>query len=375
MRPLLPLLPLLLTACASTPSTPSTPDHETDFATLFSEPHHGFTPGVPAVVSSRDRLENARYSEDGTRLFLDADGGRFTSRILNWPRPFNELLVSWNVDVPEGAGIYVEVQVGREEEGAISPWLYIGDWGRGLPKAERLTEFSAGKVAVDVFQSKQTWNAARYRITALPGGDGAPIAIARTALSFSDTRALDSTPVEARAATREVLVAVPARSQKEEEADIASRVCSPTSVAMVLEHHGVDRPTAQIARTIYDTDHDIYGNWPRAVQAAWTYGVPGDLVRLSSWAAAEAFLARGIPLVISVRAEEGELRGAPYPRTSGHLLVLVGLDAEGNAIVNDPAAESSASVRRTYAREDLEHVWMHKGGVAYAIGPGRPPTQ
>ena len=123
-----------------------------------------------------------------------------------------------------------------------------------------------------------------------------------------------------------------------------------------------------MAARIYDADHDIYGNWPRAVQAAFELGVPGTLVRLSSWRAVEHFLASGVPLVVSVKAEEGELRGAPYPRTSGHLLVIRGLTEAGDVLVNDPAADGPASVPRTYHREDLERCWMRRGGVAYAIG-------
>ena len=104
------------------------------------------------------------------------------------------------------------------------------------------------------------------------------------------------------------------------------------------------------------------------MQAAYDAGVPGVLVRLSSWRAVQHFLEAGVPLVVSVKAETGELAGAPYPRTSGHLLVIRGLTEDGDVLVNDPAADGPSSVPRTYRREDLERCWMRRGGVAYAIG-------
>ena len=47
-------------------------------------------------------------------------------------------------------------------------------------------------------------------------------------------------------------------------------------------------------------------------------------------------------------------------------------DAEGNVHVNDPAAADPAEGVVTYAREDMERVWLGKGGVAYVLLPPEP---
>ena len=58
------------------------------------------------------------------------------------------------------------------------------------------------------------------------------------------------------------------------------------------------------------------------------------------------------------------------PSSNGHLAVLVGFDAEGNPVVNDPAAASDNTVQRTYNRAELESLWLeHSGGTVYLIYP------
>lgn len=50
--------------------------------------------------------------------------------------------------------------------------------------------------------------------------------------------------------------------------------------------------------------------------------------------------------------------------------MLVGFDAAGNPVVNDPAAASDGEVQRTYPRSELETLWLqHSGGTVYAIYP------
>jgi len=141
---------------------------------------------------------------------------------------------------------------------------------------------------------------------------------------------------------------------------------------MAMAAAGVTHPVTQVAARLYDSEHDIYGNWGRAVQGAYTFGVPGWLERIATWEEVAAHLDAGRRLVISLRAEAGELRGAPYERTGGHLVVLWGLTGDGRALVNDPAAEHASSVPRAYACADLERCWMGVGGVTYVFEDTHP---
>ena len=143
---------------------------------------------------------------------------------------------------------------------------------------------------------------------------------------------------------------------------------------MVLAYRGVDVPTAEVARVCYDAEHALYGNWTRAIQGAFTLGVPGYLTRFGGWRDVERTLARGEPLVISIGVKKGQLTGAPYESTSGHLLVLRGFDKNGDGLVNDPAAVDAKRGRCTYKRSELETCWLARGGTAYVLLP-RPEAQ
>jgi len=81
-----------------------------------------------------------------------------------------------------------------------------------------------------------------------------------------------------------------------------------------------------------------------------------------------------VPVAISYSWKPGELTNAPVRSSEGHLGVLVGFDAHGDPVVNDPAGKGDAGLRRTYRRSELENVWVgHSGGTAYlAYPPGWP---
>jgi hypothetical protein len=172
--------------------------------------------------------------------------------------------------------------------------------------------------------------------------------------------------------------------------------CSPTSTAMVLEHFGVgptrqdmvwiepgytDPQVAHAARMTWDYAYGGAGNWPFNTAYAASFGLDAFVTRLHSLADLERLIAAGIPVVTSQSFTEDELTGAGYG-TAGHLFVVVGFTADGDVVVNDPAADSNDAVRRVYQREQFEQVWLRtrrtlpngdtasgSGGIAYVIRP------
>jgi hypothetical protein len=123
-------------------------------------------------------------------------------------------------------------------------------------------------------------------------------------------------------------------------------------------------------RGVFDWLYDGHGNWPFNTAYAATQRVEGYVARFTSLAQAEPWIAAGVPVVISYAWKKSTLDGTPIPSSNGHLAVLVGFDAAGNPIVNDPAAASEAEVQRTYNRAQLETLWLESsGGTVYLLYP------
>jgi hypothetical protein len=285
-----------------------------------------------------------------------------------------QLAVSWNADVPPRTGMWVEVRVRADPDAMWSDWLLLGVAGDVRCPTPR-TETPAGlKVDVDILTSKTWFRDAQLRISA--AGEGQvrlhridivrSLAFSRIASGLRKER-LSNPPNWAKLGLpSSVQLEVPFLTQKTSRPELSGRLCSPTSVAMVASWANAPVSVETIANAAYDAPHDIYGNWPRNVQAAWEQGVPGKLVRIGTLKDAWRLLAAGVPIVASMKAKPGELAGAPYSETDGHLIVLRGYDQEGNFLVNDPAGSDAAKGQLVYARRDIATVWLTNGrGTAY----------
>lgn len=304
------------------------------------------------------------------------------SPVLRPGRLFDEAVVSWNIALPvgEGSGAAIELRVSRPEEGLRSPWLRVGRVGAAPAPAaastdrvepQAVTAFDGGRVDVDVFRGDERFDAIEVRVVASGPVEVLRLAVVTTDRSGLPVHAPDPEPRRTAAPDPAAVrrLPVPFRSQRWEPEEVRSRICSPTSVAMVLAHRGHPAPTLAVAEAVLDREHDLYGNWPRNVQGAFEVArQPGYVARFRDWPAVESLIARGHPLVISIGVREGELTGAPYARTAGHLIVITGFDERGDVHVNDPAADDEARGVTTYRRDEVERVWMRRGGTAYVIG-------
>ena len=300
--------------------------------------------------------------------------GVYTSRVIAAAFPFNELVPSWNVDVAPGTGFRVDVRFGRERNDFWTAFFYLGTWGIVPEFDEKVLKSEHGIVDVDCFRSRETFDRLQYRVILATSEPARLPVVRRVALAYSNT--LDDAelarryrqPVDPGLKERWARrLPVPFRSQLAEDEKIRGSICSPTSTGMVMAYRGVDRPTAEMAALIYDAEYEMYGTWLRAVEGAYLCGVPGYIERFGDWNAVKRHISNGQPVIASIRAEAGELRGAPYRRSNGHLIVIVGFDADGNVHVNDPAARSPEQGITTYAREDMETVWLAHGGVGYIL--------
>jgi hypothetical protein len=259
-------------------------------------------------------------------------------------------------------GVRLELSV--RAAGAWSPFAAgVGLGGAGFAP---LAPSDGVEVDVDVFSTRAPAEAVRLRLRVR--ADEAPALLAgrwMLTLSASDGVPARSVPGPASPALR---LEVPSRSQMDADQAIASRVCSPTCVAMVLDYWRRPTALASLAAEMFHPGVDLYGVWPAAILAAGRRGLAGYLLRFPDWPAAAWCLGRGLPIVASVRYAAGELTGAAVTQTPGHLIVLTGWTGE-EVLVNDPAASGVPAVPRRYRRDELARVWLERTGIGYVIFP------
>jgi uncharacterized protein YvpB len=365
------------------------------------------TVSVDVAEAARAPAVLAPHTVQTQTFALEPAGpGRWThtSRVIGAPDGFTEALVSWNVRWWDGpvapppgasareAGFMVEVRVAGNAEGSPvrewSPWLIVGVGGTLESAQKPPPEMAAftfsdgspgGKIDVDYFvadaASSRRLTTLQYRVTLAGLSEGAFDPAGRIERVGVTLTRPDGDRVTPRArpdpdASRVVRLDVPFRSQRTPNPALAGRLCSPSSTAMVLAYAGAPvSDTASVAEQARDPAFDLFGNWPRNVQAAFEFGVPGYVARFDDWAVVERTLAHGRPIVVSIRAGPGELPEAPYRTTvSGHLIVITGVDARGDFFVSDPAAATPQRGQRVYSRANLARVWMgHRKGTAYVL--------
>lgn len=332
-----------------------------------------------AEAFNRGHMERAEVADNGggSSVIL-ADGrpdefrrtGAWTSPPIEPGFAFAELLPSWNVITPPDTGIRVDGRV--RIDGQWSPWLDFGYWGR-VPPPDALERFEHGEVAVDILELSRPADAYQLRATfysiSLADSDDTRPSLRRLAAVASGYSSVPIADGSIAWAGDHAVPFIPQRSAGER---IGGEICSPTCVTMVAAFHGADRPLVENALAIYDNEHAIFGNWNRAAARAGELGLAARAERFSSLDQARALLRDGLPLIISVRYNAGEAPSFLMERTGGHLIVLRGVTAEGDFVVNDPA-DAERGEAAVYTAEDVRKAWLgNASGVGYVLKPAPP---
>jgi hypothetical protein len=305
--------------------------------------------------------------------------GEATSPQVDVAGGFSQAIASWNASTPPDT--WIEAQIQARVAGRWTKWYSLGVWAADTETIERhsVNQQSDGDgfVAVDtlVLTSKKVAATAYQLKIRLFSADGVAIpALRNAAVATSTTPGKVGTLVPGNPSYWNHVLPVPECSQMVYP-DGGEVWCSPTSTSMVLGYWEQDTgpcaPRVQAAVAgVYDWLYDGHGNWPFNTAYAGTHNLEGYVARFTSLAQAEPWIAAGVPVVISYAWKKSQLAGAPIPSSNGHLAVLVGFDAAGNPVVNDPAAASNEDVQRTYSRSELESLWLtNSGGTVYLIYP------
>ncbi|MEO5664352.1 MAG: peptidase C39 family protein [Nocardioides sp.] len=313
-----------------------------------------------------------------------------------WAAPgfgLTQLIPTWEA-VTEGDSV-VKVQVrGQAADGTVSSWDSMAEWSLDNPSLPRRSLGSQtddlARVSVDTWQATTTpltqW---QVRVRLYRNPTTRPVVrLDRIGAMASALVARGSAPTSTPGPGAGVVLDVPTFSQMTHSGHYpqwgggGEAWCSPTSTAMVLAYYGLqpgpfpdiaaghaDAQVDHTARLVFDHAYDGTGNWAFNTAYASTL-TTGDayVTRLPDLRAAEDYIVAGVPLVASVAFGRNQLTGAPISASNGHLMVIVGFEADGDVVVNDPAGAGNTAVRRVYDRDEFEDIWINaSGGVVYVI--------
>ncbi|WP_125773519.1 C39 family peptidase [Antribacter gilvus] len=358
-------------------------------------------PDAAGVVLGPDGSP-AQYADpfgDGTPVAYET--GTWTSPALEAGYPVHETVVSWNAVTPTGTWVEVQLQ-GRLADGRWTRWFVLGRWASGADHAAGDVHRASvtgqddedAAVSTDTYVARAGREPVAFRTRVVlhrPAGSVAGPGLRQVAVLTTGPSSGPAAATSAFTLGRHVELDVPAFSQLVHSGEYpefgggGTVWCSPTSVTMVQYFYGhahavpaedltgIDAPAdPQIAHAALGTWDHAYGgagNWAFSTAYAHRFGLVGFVTRLRSLAEAERFVEAGIPLVLSGSWAAEDLPEAGYS-TEGHLFVLVGFTADGDAIVNDPNRTSDDLVRGVYPRANLERVWQRSTrGLTYVVRP------
>ena len=305
----------------------------------------------------------AKVPGDG-RIFL-------TSPVIHADITFNEVVVSWNADLPEDA--YLEVAAQAIYPQVTTKYYSLGVWSKNSTRGPRHSQ--AGQkdadadVSTDTLLLRRPAKDLQVRLTISKPGKSSKKTLRFLGISLADSNATPAPLPPCQEAWGKT-VPVPERTQM--IYPNGSALCSPTTVSMILGYWAktlhrpsLDRPVPQVAEAIYDTVWQGTGNWPFNMAYAGSFSqIRAYVSRLSDVAELEAWIARSLPVGLSLDYDRLRAKG---PGPNGHLVVLVGFTETGDPIINDPG--TSEHVRKIFPRKNLIDAWACSRNTVYLIYP------
>lgn len=311
-----------------------------------------------------------------------ADGAAARIALVGPPSPAGgarEVIPSWSAETPPGA--WIEVQLRARFDERWSRWCRVARWD-GAVSGSRRTSFPPqadddGRLATDTLLLNAPAEAvqARALLCAEPGADMP--AIERLTLCLSRP-----TPVPAPepAGYPPSAIRLPLLLSQYLY-DPRSPWCSPTCVVMALAHWhertgeprlapflAPESVPAIAAPMIHDPAWKGTGNWAFNTAFAASRGLCAYVTRFHSLEQAARWTAAGVPVILSVAWEEGEIAGA-VGRTSGHLTLVRGF-AGDQALIAEPASPLHTPIERAYNAAQLSRNWQRASqGTVYLIHP------
>lgn len=315
------------------------------------------------VISAQQRLECADKKE---LMFTKADVPLFT-----------QLLFSWNALRPKQGYYSFYVQVHSKKKDAWGSWHKIADWGKGVQKSyETVSDGICRNVYVRL-EVEPDDKADGFRIKTVAYNTDV-LGLQSFMVNVSDLTKFADERVVKGAYGSISMAGVPQKSQLMLVHEKNRMMCSPTSCSMLHEYlTRTPIDPLHFAQHAYDSGLRVYGSWPFNMAHAFELGTGNYFfytIRLQSFKALHDTLKQEIPVVVSVR---GAITGAPKEYDNGHLMLVVGYNAQDHTVIcHDPAAPTDAETLKEYPIDSFIQAWDRSRRLSYIAMPnGASPNR
>ena len=309
--------------------------------------------------------------------------GRYLSPVVEAPL-FEQLVQTWNADIPEGTWVEAKARVCFACENAAGRWSGWGSWGAWSPYIERRNhngpvpnpdDPACPGIHMDCdIMAVDSEPAEAFQLQVLLHREAADIpspVLRRTCAALRNrklpeipTYTGDEAAVEALGKWNDtVILPSPAASQMIRDPEIGGSICNPTTMTVLLAYRGVQVLPEEMAMTTVDLVEG-FGNWSYVTAGLGTYGFRaigrfGDLNLL------RREIREGRTVGVSVHyaktPEDAEKRRLPYLEnapcnTPGHILTVRGFGPD-TVYVCDSAAPDDAAAHRCYRLDQFLEAW------------------
>ena len=279
-----------------------------------------------------------------------------------------QIMCTWNAVRPVKGYYAFYLQVHSVKQKMWSSWHKIADWGARIQKTYESPSDGIGRYVYVRWEAADDDKADGFRIKVVPYETDCS-GLQDVMVTVSDFNMFIPEHIPKGRFPSISVVEVPKKSQLMLTHEHKQKMCSPVSCSMIIEYmlrKKVDPLT--FAQSSYDDGLRVYGSWP--INMAHAYELMSEkglcyVTRLHSFKELHELLCCNVPVAVSVR---GTIVGAPKAYANGHLLVVVGYDADEHAVVcHDPAALTHDDTLKKYDLQSFVRAWERSRRLAYVI--------
>jgi len=302
-----------------------------------------------------NELSNLQVNGDFLELNKNVNEGSLITPVVEVSK-FTEITPSWNSKTSKDNSIELLIKIRIQNE--WTPYISYGIWVTdGYNKGIKgYGSFELVRVIEDRIFVKDNKFGDAVQIKVIFRGNNPKLKLIAFSTDSGEDEQLEENYLR-------IIDNVPMISQLASGHKDNHSICSPTSLTMVLKYHGKTLELNEVTNGTFDTGSELYGNWPQNVAYAGEQGMKAYTKKCKTINPVKNLIARNIPVVASVvSTDKNALEGAISAFPSGHLMVVVGFQIKDGIeyiVVNDPAANSDAEVRKYYKLDQWINVWRH----------------